>query len=44
MYIIETHMYIDNRHNGMGVLSYSVCDGHFRLKISSDSHNLSEVV
>lgn len=32
-------MYIDNRYNGMGVLSYSVCDGHFRLKISSDSHN-----
>lgn len=25
-------------------MSYSVCDGHFRLKISSDSNNLSEVV
>ena len=44
MYIIETHMYIDNRHDGMGVLSYGVRDGHFRLKISSDSNNLSEVV
>lgn len=37
-------MYINNRHIGMGVLSCSVHDGHFRLKISSDSHNLSEVV
>lgn len=41
---MKIHIYINYVHIGMGVLSYSVCDGHFRLKISSDSHNLSEVV
>lgn len=41
---MKIHIYTNNRHIGMGVLSYIARDGHFRLKISSDSHNLSEVV
>lgn len=41
---MKIHIYTYNRHIGMGVLSYSAHDGHFRLSISSDSHNLSEVV
>lgn len=37
-------MYIDNRHNGMGVLSYSVHDGHFLFAIRRYNYILSEVV
>lgn len=36
-------MCIDNRHNGMGVLSYSVRDGHFLFAIRRHKHHLSVV-
>ena len=36
-------MYINNRHNGMGVLSYSVRDGHFLFIMSSSNYKFPEV-